>query len=126
MEKKIVCVINSKGLKERATKYVEQLRDDGLLVCMVNKKVNKKDEKGQFLKEQDIINSELEVISGADEVHVLWDGNCSKVPLLIGAALAKGKKVVSVYNPFDELKRFLNEISPRADKKSVKVANAKV
>lgn len=111
-----ICVVHSRGLRDKAIRFAEELRNDGGLVCVLSKKVKIKDDKGKFLSELDIIKQKIDVISGSDEVQILWDGECSEVPLLVGAALALKKKIVTTYVAPVSVKKYLWETRVKREK----------
>ena len=71
---KQVCIIYSRGLKDKANTYSDLLRDAGCLVCVLGRRINIKDSKGKLLTEMDIMEQKLDLLKGADEIHFLWDG----------------------------------------------------
>jgi hypothetical protein len=120
-----ICVIHSRGLRDKAVRYAEELRDGNGLVCVISKKVNIKDAKGKFLCESDILQQKVDIVKSSDEVHVIWDGECSEVPLLLGAAIAGKKKIITSYVSPVSVKRFLWEKRPvKKDVKNDKIQNS--
>ena len=111
-----ICVVHSRGLRDKAIRFAEELRNDGGLVCVLSKKVKIKDAKGKFLSELDIIKQKIEVISGSDEIQILWDGECSEIPLLVGAALVLKKKIVTTYVAPVSVKKYLWETRVKREK----------
>jgi hypothetical protein len=108
----MICVVHSRGLRDKAVRYAEELRNGNELVCVVSKKVSIKDSKGKFLSESEILQQKVDIVKSSDEVHILWDGECSEVPLLVGAAIAEKKKIVTSYVSPVSIKRFLWEKRP--------------
>ena len=87
-----VCVVHSRGLRDRAIKYADMIRDDGYLVCILSKAIKIKDDNQNFLTETEIFDQKVETMRGCDEIHVLYDGNDKEIPMVLGAAhvLKKG------------------------------------
>jgi hypothetical protein len=104
-----VCVVHSRGLRDRALKYADMIRDDGYLVCILSKAVKVKDENGNFLTETEIFEQKMETIKGCDELHVLYDGNDKEVPMILGGAHVLKKGILMVMSNIDTVFRFFRE-----------------
>lgn len=104
-----VCVVHSRGLRERALKYTDTLRDKGILVCILSKSIKVRDENGNFYTETEIFSQKVEVIKGCDELHILYDGNDKEIPMIIGAAHVLNKGILMVMSNVDSIFRFLRE-----------------
>lgn len=60
----------------------------------------------------DICRTNVQAISGADAVHVIWDGHSQGCLFDLGAAFALGKRVIPlILPPASEGKSFQNMIS---------------
>ena len=106
---KKVCVVHSRGLRDRAIDYTDKIRNNGALVCILSKEIRVKDENRNFLTETEIFDQKVEVIKGCDELHILYDGNDKEIPMIIGAAHVLNKGILMVMANVDSIFRFLRE-----------------